>query len=60
MATNEKPFFTQLYGEGACGLQKITADDNHCGSCHGNYEPTEEWFQCLICKPWFRRMERWN
>ena len=32
MATNEKPFFTQFYGEGTCGHQKIAADYNHCGS----------------------------
>ena len=31
MATDEKPFFTQFYGEGACGHQKIAADDNHRG-----------------------------
>ena len=30
-ATDEKPFFTQFYGEGACGHQKIAADDNHRG-----------------------------
>ena len=42
MATDKKPFFTQFYGEEACGHQKIAADDNHCGSCLGDYEPTEE------------------
>ena len=54
MATNEKPFFTQFYEEGACGHQKIAADDNHCGSCLGEYEPTEKWLQCPRCKVWFR------
>ena len=29
MATDERPFFTKFYGEGACGHQKIAADDNH-------------------------------
>ena len=35
-------------GWGACGHQKIVANDNHCGSCLGDYEPTEEWLQCPI------------
>ena len=29
MGTDEKPFFTQFYGEGPCDHQKIVADDNH-------------------------------
>ena len=53
MAADEKPFLTQFYGEGGCGHQKIAADDNHCGSCLGDYETTEEWLQCPICKVWF-------
>ena len=53
MATDEKSFFTKFYGEGACGHQKIAADDNHCGSCLGDHEPTEEWLQCPICRIWF-------
>ena len=32
IATSEKPFFSQFYGTGASGHQKIAADDNHCGS----------------------------
>ena len=40
---NEKSFFTQFYGEGAWGHQKIAVDDNHCGSCLGDYEPTDEY-----------------
>ena len=52
MATDEKPFFTQFYGEEACGHQKTAADDNHRYSCHEDYEPTEEWPQCSICKVW--------
>ena len=46
MGTDEKSFCTQFYGEGACDHQKIVADDNHCGSCLGDYEPTKEWLQC--------------
>ena len=42
MATDKKPFFTQFYGEGAYSHQKIAADDNHCGSCLGGYEPTDK------------------
>ena len=42
IASDKKPFFTQFYGEGACGHQKIAVDDNHCYSCLGDYEPTEE------------------
>ena len=41
MTTDEKPFFAQLYGERK-KIKKIAADDNHCGSCLGDYEPTEE------------------
>ena len=52
-ATDEKPFFTQFYGEGGCGHQKIAADDNHFGSCLGDYEPTEEWLQHPRYKVWF-------
>ena len=52
MATDKKPFFTQFYGEGACSHQKIAANDNHCGSCLGGYEPTEEWLQHPRCKVW--------
>ena len=43
MASATKPFFTQFYEEGACGHQKIAADDNHCGCCLGEYEAAEEW-----------------
>ena len=50
MATDEKPFFTKFCGKGACGRQKIAVNDNHCGSCLGDYEATEEWLQCPICK----------
>ena len=50
MATDAKPFFTQFYEEGACGHQKITVDDNHCGLCLKEYQPIEEWLQCPICK----------
>ena len=47
MATDEKLFFTQFYGEGACGLIKIADDDNHhCDSRLEDYEPTEECRQC--------------
>ena len=53
MATNGKPFFTQFYGEGACGHQKIPVDDNFCGSCLGDYEPFEEWLQRPRSKVWF-------
>ena len=42
MASDKKPFFTQFYGEGACGHQKIAVDDKQCHSCLGDYEPTEE------------------
>ena len=52
MATEEKDFFTQFYGEGACGHHKIAAADNHFGSCLWDYEPTEEFLQCPICKVW--------
>ena len=45
IATSEKPFFSQFYGAGALGHQKIAADDNHCGSCFADYESTEEWLQ---------------
>ena len=31
MDIDEKPFFTQFYGKGACGHQKIAVDDNHSG-----------------------------
>ena len=31
----------------------LAAYDNHCGSCLGDYEPTDEWLQCLICKVCF-------
>ena len=53
MATYEKAFFTKFYREGACDHQKIAADDNHCASYLGDYEPNEEWLQCPICKVWF-------
>ena len=53
MATDRKPFFTQFFGEGACGNKKIAVDDNLCGSCLGDYEPTEEWLQYPKCKVWF-------
>ena len=53
MATYEKAFFTEFYEEGACGHRKIAADDNHCGSCLGDYEPNEEWLQSPICEVWF-------
>ena len=43
----------QFYEEGACGHQKITADDNHCGLCLKEYQPIEECLQCPICKVWF-------
>ena len=53
--------------KGACGHQKIAADDNHCGSCLGDYEATKEWLQCPICKVWFHsncflidKGRRWN
>ena len=39
--------------EAACGHQKIAYQDNHCGSRLGDYEPTEEWLQCQVCKVWF-------
>ena len=32
ITTDEKPLLTQFYGEGACGHQKIAADDTNCGS----------------------------
>ena len=53
MATDTKPFFTQFYEDGACGHQKIGADDNHCGYCLGEYQEAEEWLQCPICELWF-------
>ena len=53
MATNKRPFFTQYYGKGACGHQKVAAVDNHRGSCLGDYEPTGERLQCPVCKVWF-------
>ena len=53
MATDEKSFFIQFYGQGSRGHQKITAYDDHCGSCLGDYKPTEKWLQCPRCKVWF-------
>ena len=53
MATDTKPFFTQFYEEGACGHQRIAADDNHCEYCLGEYQAAEEWLQCSICQLWF-------
>ena len=50
IATEKKPFFTQFYGKGAWGHQKIAAADNYCGSCLGNYEPNEEWLQRPVYK----------
>ena len=50
MATNEKAFSIQFYGQGAWGHQKIAAVDNHSGSCIGDYQRTEEWLQCPRCK----------
>ena len=44
MATDEKPFFIQFYRDGACGHQKMSANDNHYDSCLGDYEPTEDGF----------------
>ena len=49
MATDERPFFTQLYGKRK-KIKKIAADKNSkkikkiaaAGSCLGYYEPTEE------------------
>ena len=46
-------FFHKILCEGACGHQEIAADCNHCGSCLGDYEPTEEWLQYPRCKVWF-------
>ena len=54
MATDTKPFFTQFYEEGACGHQKIAADDNHCGYCLGEYQAAEKWLQCPICQLWIQ------
>ena len=42
---NKKHFFTQFYGERSKGHQKITPDDNQCGSCLGDDQPTEQWLQ---------------
>ena len=53
MATDEKSFITQFYGEEACGHQKTAANDKYCVLCLGDYETTEEWIQCPICKVWF-------
>ena len=53
MSTNKEPFFTQCYGEGACGHEQIFTDDSHCGSCLGDYQTNEEWLQCLIYRVWF-------
>ena len=50
MATDEKPFFTKFCGKGACGRQKIAVNDALEMSCLGDYEPTEEWLQCPMCK----------
>ena len=40
MATDEKPFFIQFYRDGACGHQKMSANDLWLG----DYEPTEVGF----------------
>ena len=53
MLTNKEPFFTQCYGEGACGHEQISTGNSHCGSCLGDYQTNEEWLQCLICRVWF-------
>ena len=42
MATIEKPFFKQFYGEETCSHQKIAADDKQCGSCLEDHLPTTE------------------
>ena len=53
MAASEEPFFAQFYGEVGCRHQKIAVDDNYCGSCLGDCEPTKEWLQCPVCQVWF-------
>ena len=44
MAAEEEPFFAQFYGEAGCRHQKIAVDDNYCGSCLGDCEPTKDGF----------------
>ena len=49
MSTDKMSFFTQCYGEGACGHEQISTDNSHCGSCLGDYQTNEEWLHCPIC-----------
>ena len=37
IAIEEKPFFIQFYGEGACSHQKTVTDENHCVLCLVQY-----------------------
>ena len=53
MSTDKKPFFTQYYGEEACGDEQISTDGTHCGSCLDDYQTNGEWLQYPICHVWF-------
>ena len=54
-ASDPEPYFTQFYGEVACGHPKHGTDDNHCGGCLEEYVPGEERLQCPICNIWFQK-----
>lgn len=41
LATDNKPFFTQFYGEGGCAHQNNAFGENHCGFCGKDYSPNE-------------------
>lgn len=54
-ASDTDPYFTQFYGEGACGHPENGTNDNHCGYCEAGYVLGEEWLQCPMCAIWFHK-----
>ena len=49
LAINNKPFFTQFYGQRGCGHQENALGENRRGFCGRDYWPNEQWLQCPIC-----------
>ena len=60
LAEDEQPFYTQWYANGKdaviCRYKSSEFDDNHCASCHEEYQQREnkEWIQCPgLCQQWY-------